>query len=48
MEAGQPCQKYSFTLTEQMGNILECLPQTQASVSENLIAVLIHNWICNC
>ena len=32
------CQKCSFTLTEQMCNILDCFSEMQASVSEDSIA----------
>ena len=32
IEPGHHCQKSSFTLTEQMCDILDCLPEIQASV----------------
>ena len=42
IEPGHHCQKCSFTLTEQMCDILDCLPEMQASVSADSIAALVY------
>ena len=42
IEPGHHCQKYFSTLTEQMCNILDCLPEMQASVSADSIAALLY------
>ena len=42
IEPGHHCLKCSFTLTEQMCDILDCLPEMQVSVSADLIAALVY------
>ena len=39
------CQKSSFTLTEQMCDILDCLSEMQASVSADSIAALVYSTL---
>ena len=40
IEPGHHFQKCSFTLTKQMCNILDCLPEMQVSVFEDLAALV--------
>ena len=42
IEPGHHCQKCFFTLMEKMCDMLDCLPEMQASVSEDSIAALVY------
>ena len=42
IEPGHHCQKCSFALTKQMCDILDCLPEIQASASADSIAELVY------
>ena len=42
IEPGHRCQKCSFALIDQMCDILDCLPEMQASVAADSIAALVY------